>query len=321
MKAAVYKGQGRVEISEVTKPECPPGGLLIKTEACGLCSGELMDWYLDRKAPHVLGHEVCGRIEESHAASWKAGERVFVHHHAPCMSCDECQRGAFVHCPLWKRTRLDPGGMAEWFAAGPDNLTDAFPVGSLDPMSAALIEPIGCVIKSLRCAGLDPCADVEAAVVGLGSLGIAHLRLLGAMAVGYDTNPARVEWARSRGLAAFCPCDAKPAEYVFVCPGTQEALRFGLEWLRPGGTLVLFAPLPPGSPIPLDMERLYFRDLRLLSSYSCGPHETRAAYELLKSGCISHHDMVSTVVGIDELPASYAKMKKGDILKAMVVFG
>jgi NADPH:quinone reductase-like Zn-dependent oxidoreductase len=65
MRLARYVGDGKVAIVEEVEPNCPDGGLLIQTEACGLCSGELMSWYMDRKVPHVIGHEVAGVVLES----------------------------------------------------------------------------------------------------------------------------------------------------------------------------------------------------------------------------------------------------------------
>ena len=49
------------------------------------------------------------------SARFRPGDRVFVHHHAPCFSCRACARGEFVQCPTWKQSQLDPGGMAEYF--------------------------------------------------------------------------------------------------------------------------------------------------------------------------------------------------------------
>src|SRR6185436_14261862 len=62
MKLARYIGGGEIAIVDEPIPACPPGGLLVKTEASGLCSGELMDWYMEKKVPHVLGHECAGII-------------------------------------------------------------------------------------------------------------------------------------------------------------------------------------------------------------------------------------------------------------------
>ena len=150
MKLARYVGGGRIEICDEPIPACPPGGLLVKSLASGLCSGELMDWYMDRKIPHVLGHEVCGEVIKSENARFPTAARVFVHHHAPCMTCEMCKAGLHVHCPQWKSTRLTPGGMAEYFAVAPQNLSDTIRVDEMRAVDAALIEPLACVAKSLR---------------------------------------------------------------------------------------------------------------------------------------------------------------------------
>src|ERR1041385_1551961 len=138
MKLARYIGDGEIAIVEEPAPCITEGGLLIKTEASGLCSGELMDWYMERKVPHVLGHEVAGKVIESEDERFPVGSRVFPHHHAPCMNCELCVKGLHVHCRQWKSTKLNPGGMAEIFAVPKENLSDTIKVDDLRPQDAAL---------------------------------------------------------------------------------------------------------------------------------------------------------------------------------------
>src|SRR5471030_1988512 len=166
MKLARYVGNGQVEIIDEPAPVCPTGGLLVRTEACGLCSGELMSWYMDKKIPHVLGHEVAGIVVQSQDARFPVGCRIFPHHHAPCLDSEFCRSGRYVHCAQWKRTKLEPGGMAEYFAVARENLTDTLIVDDLRPIDAALIEPLACVMKSIRL-GANPNAS-SVAVIGLG---------------------------------------------------------------------------------------------------------------------------------------------------------
>src|ERR1019366_2283358 len=144
MKLARYRDSG-VFVTEEPAPSLPAGGLLVQTEACGLCSGELMDWYMDAKSDPVLGHEVAGRVIESDDPRFPVGARVFPHHHAPCGFCDWCKRGAFVQCETWRKTKLMPGGMAEQFAVPKDNLADTHLVDDLRAIDAALAEPLACV--------------------------------------------------------------------------------------------------------------------------------------------------------------------------------
>ena len=319
MKLARYIGNGQVEIADEPIPQCPPGGLLVRTEACGLCSGELMSWYMDKKIPHVLGHEVAGIIQESQNDRFPVGSRVFPHHHAPCLKCEICKEGRHVHCEQWKRTKLLPGGMAEFFAVPSDNLTDTLLVDDVRSVDAALIEPLACVSKSIRFATLEDDTR-KMAVIGLGVMGLMHLLMLGTKAIGYDVNPSRIEWARNLGLHVESNENKQPADVIFVCPGSQIAFDFSVSLARPGATIMMFAPLAPSQQLHVPQD-LYFKDIKIMHSYSCGPRDTLAAVRSIRAGRLQAEQVVSQFIGIDELPTAYQEMKQGSILKPMVVFG
>jgi len=314
MNLARYIGNGQVAIVDEPIPACPEGGLLVRTEASGLCSGELMSWYMDKKIPHVLGHEVAGIVVESQDERFPVGSRVFPHHHAPCLHCEFCQKGLYVHCDQWKRTKLNPGGMADYFGVGAENLNDTLLVGETRPIDAALIEPLACVMKSLRLAG----STNNPAVIGLGVMGLMHALML-PDGVGYDLNPSRVEWAKAQGIDARHPDDAQKADTIFVCPGSQIAFDFAMSIANPGATIVMFAPLGPGKSLVVPQEA-YFRDIAIAHSYSCGPNDTRAAYEAIEAGKLRAEQVVSEFIDMKELPGAYVRMKNGEILKPMVVF-
>ena len=325
MKLARYVGGGVVEIQDAPEPTLPEAGLIVETEACGLCSGELVAWYMDRKAGgHVLGHEVSGRVIASDDERFPVGSRVFAHHHAPCGQCEMCRTGRPVHCSTWKATKLSPGGMAERFAVARENLADTIRTDDLRPEDAALIEPLACVVKCLRLAG--PVREGgRVAVVGLGVMGLLHLLLLKAQgidAVGYDLNPDRVQWAREHGLAADAPPESPAREFALavVCPGLQPAADLGFALVEPEGTVAMFAPLAPGERLAVPNEA-YFLDLKVIHAYSCGPADTAEAARALRAGELRAEDVVSDrLTGLDTLPAAYKRMRDGEILKAMVVF-
>ncbi len=317
MKLARYVGEGRLEIVDESMPDQESGGLIVKTEACGLCSGELMDWYMDRKIPHVIGHEVCGTVEWSDNSRFPVGTRIFPHHHAPCLECDLCKRGQHVHCAQWKRTKLKPGGMSEYFYVSKENLNDTVNTQEMRAVDAALIEPIACVMKAFS--RVPQWEQTKVAVIGMGAMGLAHM-LLAPNAVGYDISPSRLEWAKNLGLDARHPDQAVPAETIFVCPGNQSALNLAIKIAAPGAHIVLFAPFAPGHPPTLDWDHLYFQDISLIPSYSCGPTDTHAAKAAIEAGKIKAEQMVSHFIALNELPQAYVAMKKGEILKAMVIF-
>jgi L-iditol 2-dehydrogenase len=259
------------------------------------------------------------------------------------LECEICAQGHHVHCPQWKRTKLSPGGMADFFAVGAENLNDCLRVDDLRPVDAALIEPLACVMKSLRgtafqAVGLPghPAPDnagrmpaethgqdghATSAVIGLGVMGLMHALMLGPGCVAYDLNPARIAWARAQGVDARHPDAAElgQASAVFVCPGSQAAFDFGVRLAAPGTTVVMFAPLGPGEDLRVP-QQAYFNDLTIRHAYSCGPRDTQEAAAAIRAGKLRAEQVVSDFVGMNELPAAYAKMKRGEILKAMVVF-
>ena len=315
-------GGGNVAIVEEPMPELPKGGLLVRTEACGLCSGELMAWYMDQKVPHVLGHEVSGEVIASEDPRFPVGCRVFPHHHAPCLQCDLCRAGRYVHCPQWRRTKLVPGGMAEFFAVPAENLNDCLRTDDLRPVDAALIEPLACVWKSFDLAATGP----RTAVIGLGVMGLMHALLVRAERpegelVAYELNESRRAHAAGLGIHAVSPEGAAehPFDTIFVCPGTQRAFDFALSIAAPGATIVMFAPLAPNENLQVP-NRAYFQDITIRNAYSCGPTDTARAAESIRKGHLRAEQVVSDFVSLDQLPPAYLKMRGGEILKAMVEF-
>mgnify|MGYP002779808814 CR=1 FL=1 len=311
-RLARYVGGGRVEIVAEPVPSLPSGGLLVRTEACGLCSGELMAWYMDKKLPHVLGHEVSGIVEASEDDRFPVGSRVFPHHHA---TAPLARREREVHAPDWRPNRLSPGGMAQRFAVAAEGLADCHLADDLDPRDAALAEPLACVVKSIRPWERLP---ESATVIGLGFMGLLHLHLLrhlGVPAIGTDLLPARREWAERSGFEV--RESLEPAETVYVMPGSQGA--FDAARVAAGGTAVLFAPLPPGADLRVP-NGAYFSDLTIRHAYSAGPSDCADAMAFLRAGAVRAIDVVERFVSLDELPAAYVEMREAEIVKAMVLF-
>src|SRR6516225_5152101 len=180
MRQAKIIGPDRFEVESVPAPQLQgKGEMLVRTAASGICSGDLMPWYLAKKVGTVLGHEVVGKAVEvgSAVTSVRRGDLVFLHHHAPCGSCPACARGTPVHCPEWRASGIDPGGMAEWIRVPAGNVrADTFAVNDLTPEQAVFIEPLACSVKALRrLSALVPLAGARGIVVGCGIMGLLNL--------------------------------------------------------------------------------------------------------------------------------------------------
>src|SRR5215471_19974881 len=126
MQVARLYDFGDIRLEHSPRPQPGPNDLLVRVTACGICSGDIMPWYIRRKAPLVLGHEPVGVVAEvgGKVKDFYAGDRVYVHHHAPCFQCPSCARGEYVQCTTWRSTSLKPGGMAEYFLVSATNQRD-----------------------------------------------------------------------------------------------------------------------------------------------------------------------------------------------------
>ena len=179
MKVAKLYNYNDIRIEDIPVPPIGPRDALLKTKACGICSGDVMPWYIEKKAPLVLGHEPAGEIIKvgEEVTSLKPGDRVFTHHHAPCFTCRYCSRGDYVQCETWKSTRLEPGGISEYIVIPEINLeNDTLDLPeNLSFEDGTLIEPTACVVKSLK-RGKIKKGDIVL-VIGLGIMGQLHILL------------------------------------------------------------------------------------------------------------------------------------------------
>jgi L-iditol 2-dehydrogenase len=323
VKAAVPALQGDDEI-------------LVRTVACGICSGDLMPWYLQKKVGTVLGHEVVGRAVEvgRRVADVRPGDLVFPHHHAPCGECPDCERGAVVHCASWRCSKIDPGGMAEYVRIPATNAQrDTFAVNVVTTEQAVFIEPLACSVKAFRrIPALDHVLPhTHGVVVGCGVMGLLNLMVARAGNVPFLTAVEPDSWRREMALRcgahhALSPEEAWPnlresADFVIVGPGHPEVIKQALGYVRPGGTALLFTPTPTGVATPLDLGDLYFREVSLVPSYSCGPEDTKAAYEMLVTGKVRPEILVTHRFPLERLQEAFDTALAGrDALKVLVTF-
>lgn len=325
MKAAVLYDVDDIRIEERPVPSIGPDDVLVETRASGICTGDVMAWYVRRKAPLVLGHEPAGVVSEvgRNVTAFAPGDRVFVHHHAPCFECRACSRGDYVQCAGWRASAIDPGGLAEYFRVPHANLRDTLKLPESVPfVDGSLVEPLACVMKSLRRGGVKAGDTVH--VIGLGVMGLMHglaAAWIGAEVRGSDVLEARRAFANSVGVAAFAPADAPQGADVVVCgPGSPEAMRDAIALAGSGATVVMFTPFEPGVPLTLDPNDLYFRDVRLVPSYSCGPDDTKRALDLIARGVVTAERLGATFYPLEEAPQAYDALRRSAITKPIVRF-
>ncbi len=340
--AKLYKFDD-IRIEDMPIPEFGPRDALVKVKACGICSGDVMPWYIEKKAPLVLGHEISGEIvkigdEIKSKLSLQEGDRVTVHHHAPCMECFFCNRGDYVQCATWKKSKIIPGGLAEYIVIPEVNLKNdtlkLFDTVSFE--QAALVEPTACVVKSLKRANIKKGDTVL--IIGLGVMGQLHIMLakeFGAKnVIGADMVPFRLEKAIQAGADHVIDVSKHDlynklheltnglmAQAVIVGPGKAEVISQSLKVVSKGGTLLMFTPVPPDERLSFPVNDIYFYDITITPSYSCGPDDMKMALSFIERGLVNSDLLITHRFTIENAQKAYELTALArDSLKCMILF-
>ena len=183
MKAAVVKGNSKVEIEKFTLADIGPNELLIKMQSCGICGSDVEKVFGQYGQPSMrLGHEPAGEIIKigSDISDFKIGDRVFTHHHVACYSkdCHECSHGNETMCKKYSQSNLNPCGLADNYIVPEWNVIHGGVLKLPDSVSyqeAALIEPLACCVRAWSKFKYQKNDTV--AILGVGPTGMMHVLL------------------------------------------------------------------------------------------------------------------------------------------------
>lgn len=161
MKALVAYGVDdyRLEYDYET-PVCGDDDIIIKTEGCGICAGDLKCqqgvqrfWGSDtQKAyvepPFIPGHEFVGRVVKTgkNVKKYHIGDRLIADQIVPCGECRFCKSGRYSLCQphdvFGFKGKLN-GGMAEYVKYPKTAVLHHVPE-NMELKDALLIEPYAC---------------------------------------------------------------------------------------------------------------------------------------------------------------------------------
>ncbi|MGH8005699.1 MAG: sorbitol dehydrogenase, partial [Candidatus Binatia bacterium] len=95
----------------------------------------------------------------------------------------------------------------------------------------------------------------------------------------------------------------------------------GIRCAARGGTVVLFTASTPEAMLAVSPYHLYFNEIRLIPSYSCGPNDTREALRLISAGVVTAEKFITHRFPFPQLHAAYKTAAEArDSLKTVVEF-
>jgi L-iditol 2-dehydrogenase len=322
MRVARSVGVREVRVEDDPEPVVGAGEVVAGVLACGVCGSDVLDAWVARKVPAVLGHELCAEVLEVGAGvvGVAVGDRVVVHHHAPCGECRRCRRGHETLCDQFKATQLDPGGFAERVRVPADLVDELLVLDGLDAERATFVEPLACVLRAFDRCGLR--AGDSLLVVGTGTSGLlavaaAHTRAVDVVWV-REPRPERLERALALGAERH---GNELVDVAMVCTTKPAAIAAGFAAVAPGGALCLYAPPDPRQALDLDGHELYVREIDVCASYSAGPGDMRAALALIAARRIDPAPLVTHRLGLAETGRALELARTGEAVKALVLPG
>lgn len=335
MKVAVYYNNKDVRVEERPRPKAGPGEILLKVKASGICGSDVMEWFRMKGAPKVLGHEVAGTVEEAGpgVSGFRPGDRVVVTHHVPCLECRHCKLGHETACDMLHSTSFHPGGFSEFVQVPKVNLDKGGVLKLPENVSfeeGSLTEPLGCVLRAQRIAGVKKGQTVL--VLGSGLTGQLHIRLAkqkGARVIATDISPYRLDLARKSGADTVINGEENVpeklreanqgnlADLVILCTGAPQAFSQAMESVERGGMVMFFAMPHPDIQIPLG--ELWKYEIKFALSYAASTRDLKEALDLISSGKVKVDDLITHRLPLDKAQEGFRLVADaGDSMKVVL---
>jgi L-iditol 2-dehydrogenase len=332
MTAAVLYGSEDLRIERIDVPALAADEVLLRVRLALTDGTDLKVWQRGYHArmiqpPAVFGHEVVGEIAalgKRVDSRWRVGQRVIAANSAPCLRCFHCRRGQENLC---EDLLFNNGAYAEYLRIpGRIVMENMLEVPhSVDDGSAALVEPLACVLRGIH--EMEVRTGDTAVVIGCGPIGLKYVRMLtrrGLRVIALARRAAPLELARRLGASATINVtevpdlvaavkdlteDRRGPDAVVEAAGNPATWKQALAMVRRGGVVNFFSGLPAGQFVEIEPAEIHYSEIKIISPFHHTPRFIREALEAIRRGDILAHDFVTEEIRLDELPQAFERMK------------
>src|SRR2546421_6926516 len=269
MTAAVLYGSEDLRIEMIDVPALSADEVLVRVRLALTDGTDLKVWQRGYHAkmiqpPAVFGHEVVGEVAavgKRVDPRWRIGLRVIAANSAPCLRCYHCRRGQENLC---EDLLFNNGAYAEYMRIpGRIVMENMLEVPhSVDDGSAALVEPLACVLRGIH--EMEVRTGDTTVVIGCGPIGLKFVRMLsrrGVRVIALARRSAPLDVAKRMGAVATINVgqvedvvaavrnlmdNHRGADSVVEAAGNPSTWKQALAMVRRGGVVNFFSGLSSG---------------------------------------------------------------------------
>lgn len=327
---------GHIELRELKTPVPSNGEVVVKIKAALTCGTDLKAFIRGHPMipmPGVFGHEFSGIIAEigKGVKGFKAGDEIMAVHTAPCLACRYCKRRLHNLCENIMKTKV-LGAFAEYILL-PSHIVRQnlfHKPQNLVYEEAALLEPLACVVHSMS--GLNIKKGDKVLIIGAGPIGLMHIQLAklkGAEVIITGLEADRLETAKKLGAdITIEPSKLIDAikdftneigvDYAFECTGQLNVWEDSVNYVRRGGTVILFGGVKKGTKVTYDTYRLHYDEITLKGIFHFTPQDVKIAYNLLKD-TLNLSVLTSGSYPLKDLNIALQRLSRGEGIKYAII--
>ncbi|MBW1773035.1 MAG: alcohol dehydrogenase catalytic domain-containing protein [Deltaproteobacteria bacterium] len=335
MKAAFYEGNKSFRI-DTCDPKSPGHGeVRINVSYCGICGTDIhifngaMDHRI--KFPQIIGHEMSGFIAEigEGVEDFAIGDAVVVRPLDSCGECPACRAGHNHICQSLNFMGIDSPGAFQSSWTVPAYTLHRLPK-NFDMKIGAMIEPLSVACHDVRLGEIKSGETVV--VLGGGPIGMLIgmvSQSMGARVILSEPQDFRLKLSKELGFDSINPkeqdltayvegkTEGAGADAVFEVSGSGAGAEIMTSLVRTRGRIILVAIFP--KPIPVDLFRLFWRELKLCGVRVYEGRDYEDAISLAASGKIPIDKLITAVEPIDRLPQVFPSFATNpDAMKVLI---
>jgi L-iditol 2-dehydrogenase len=346
MRALTYAGNRRLTLLDRQIPRSRTDTAVIRVLASAICGTDLRTFRHGSgkiQPPRIIGHEVCGVIEEAGAEveGFRPGQRVMVVPAIGCGACRWCRKGITNMCERLQTVGFDFDGAFSEYMEVP---AQAFHMGNVLELEAGIpteqavmTEPVACCVNGQAFLQID--GEDTVFIFGAGFVGCVHAELAlkkGAKRVVIsDMSSDRLSTAARLLPEAitFDSSTADPVDFtreltggygadvvITACP-SGDAHRTATRMAAPRGRISLFGGIPGEGVGFLDSNAIHYGELSVFGSHASTVAQNRMVVDWIAKGELDLGKYISATYPLEKIEEAFEALDNARVLKVQIVPG